>query len=191
MNQKDWVSYFKAAYGRDPEPQEFANALNKGEFTIDTNDEGNTSAFNSSQNNLNQQVSQIAPTAKPDVRMLKKDIQGSEDALIAKFAELGLEVYLQQINKKSESLENRIGQIIELNKVLYGLKAAYNGAVQSGRICLSCGTSLGENDHFCSNCGSDTLALEKAAKENIQICPLCDTEQDAKHLHCACCGLQF
>lgn len=191
MNQKDWVSYFKAAYGRDPEPQEFADALNKGEFTIDANDEGNTSAFNSSQNNLNQQVSQITPTARPDVRMLKKDIQGSEDALIAKFAELGLEVYLQQINKKSESLENRIGHIIELNKVLYGLKVAYNDAVQSGRICLSCGTSLGENDRFCSNCGSDTLALEKAAKDNIQVCPLCDTEQDAKHLHCACCGLQF
>lgn len=186
MNQKEWVSYFKAAYGRDPEPQEFSKALNKGEFTIERSQD-------LSSGNIGQASQQATPYfhESSDAKILKKDIQKTEDGLVALFAELGLQTYLQEINKKSIPLDNRLSNIVEANKDLYRLKKSYNSVVVRGRICLSCGYELGNQDRYCSNCGSDSQALEQAAAENVQVCSLCETKQDRGHHYCACCGLQF
>lgn len=191
MNQKEWVSYFKAAYGRDPEPQEFSKALNSGEFIIDPTVQIPQSTSKSSTAHPEQSFQQIFHENGPDARLIKKDIQKAEDEVLALFAELGLQVYLQHINKESESLDVQMNKILDANKAVYSLKTAYNEVTQYGRICLSCGQKLGDNDRYCSNCGSDSEFLEKAAAENIQSCSLCATKQDGNHQYCACCGLKF
>lgn len=191
MNQKQWVEYFKEINGREPKPDEFANARKAGEFSIEK-----IYAIESDNDNIllteaKQKVKTIISSYSGDIRRLKKDIQESEVVQLELFYELGLQVYLDTINKEIKDYDEQIKKIVVANTKTYGLKQKYNTSTLRDRECLSCGTPLKENDRFCPICGSDSQKLEAEIETNKKVCSLCYSEQDSRKPNCDCCGLNF
>lgn len=201
MNQKEWVEFFQASNGRNPEPAEFSEALNNGEFKIDTvqteqNVVEEQVAENYSENpqphsKLKSVISQKDLLLNTDLRALRKQIEDKDETLSKNFFELGLAYYNQSINQREINLDQEVANIIALLQESYKLRQDYNIHVPREKSCLACGNLLSADSRFCSVCGSDVQELSALEEATLKECALCSTLQAGKNKFCACCGKEF
>ena len=188
MKQKEWVEYFEIINGRKPTPEEFSNASNSGEFTHEEVEKNTAEGIFFA----NEQILQdIKVGNNADIRLLKQEIQILDQDLAQAFFDLGLNVYQDNICGRTIEVSKNIGSIIKLNIENYRKKQLLSEMLLDGKLCLSCGASIGIDDRFCAICGNDVQALEKHEKNSRKSCDLCKIEQSGSNSFCACCGKRF
>lgn len=92
--------------------------------------------------------------------------------------------------RRSEEIElDKLDEIVlvdkEIHKALEGIRSIERQI--EGKHC-ECGSELFPEDKFCKECGRKVLEERKTDKEDIRLCPRCETENHVDNNYCISCG---